>query len=315
MSVPLRAAQAAAGLYAGYQLSRFALADADLSVVDRSMPEGWWKEKVVWITGASSGIGEAFAMKVAKLGARLVLSARRESELNRVKMAASGSERHLVLPMDAEDFDSHEKLVEKVLQEMGSIDVLLLNAGRGGSELATKTDFESTRKMIDLNVLHCVSLTRLVVPHMIRAQQRCCIACTSSLAGKIGVPGGTSYSMTKWALHGYFESLRFEVQDNIDICLLCPGVVKTFFGENKLVNPAAESVTAAATGGKDMTADRCAHLMAVAISNGLPEVWLSAHPELLFTYLVQYMPSTARTLLAPIAKRMLEPLQQAKCRL
>jgi dehydrogenase/reductase SDR family protein 7 len=216
--------------------------------------------------------------------------------------------------MDAEDFDSHEALVHRVMEEMGSIDVLLLNAGRGGSELATKTAFESTRQMLNLNVLQCVSLTKHVVPHMMRTKHRCHIACTSSLAGKIGVPGGTSYCMTKWALHGYFEALRFEVQENIDVCMVCPGVVKTFFGANKLVNAAAESVTSAATGGKEMSAERCAFLMAVAISNRLPEVLLSSHPELLFTYLVHYAPSLARTLFSSTAKRMLEPLQ-AKSRL
>lgn len=178
-----------------------------------------------------------------------------------------------------------------MIKRFGRIDVLVLNAGRGGSELCWQTEFETTKKMVDLNVLGPISLTKLVLPHMLAAKTRCSLAVTSSLGGKIAIPGTTSYSMTKFAVQGYYEAARYEVKDNVDVTLICPGPVGSEFGVNKMLNAAdpksKSTFTTQTTGGKIMSTERCAELMAVAISNQMPEVWLSSQPELAITYLNQ----------------------------
>ena len=149
----------AAGAYCAYKAAQLFSGDADLGVQGLSVPQDWWEGKVVWITGASSGIGEAFAKEVAARGARVILSARRQAALEMIQASLAGSEQHMVLPLDAEDFASHTAAVEAVWDRYGRLDVLLLNAGRGGAALAEHTDFALSRKMMELNVLHCVSLT------------------------------------------------------------------------------------------------------------------------------------------------------------
>jgi NADPH:quinone reductase-like Zn-dependent oxidoreductase len=133
--------------WAGFQ--RFQKMDADFSVYGQSMPLNWWNEKVVWITGASGGIGEAFAQKVARLGACVILSARREVELQRVVASLPGNSHdgpgHMALCLDAEDFESHKAAVEAVWQRYGRLDIFLLNAGRGGAALAEDTEFNSSK--------------------------------------------------------------------------------------------------------------------------------------------------------------------------
>eukprot|EP00037_Helgoeca_nana_P000399 m.21510 g.21510 ORF g.21510 m.21510 type:complete len:330 (+) comp10485_c0_seq1:70-1059(+) len=301
--------------YGVLQLVRFATGDGDLAVTSATVPDGWWNGKVVWITGASGGIGAAFARDVAGRGATVVLSARRADELEAVKescVVVPPCKGHGIVIFDAVDFESHESKVAEMIKRFGRIDVLVLNAGRGGSELCWQTEFETTKKMVDLNVLGPISLTKLVLPHMLAAKTRCSLAVTSSLGGKIAIPGTTSYSMTKFAVQGYYEAARYEVKDNVDVTLICPGPVGSEFGVNKMLNAAdpksKSTFTTQTTGGKIMSTERCAELMAVAISNQMPEVWLSSQPELAITYLNQYAPVCTRYILAPMAKKMIAPL-------
>lgn len=194
--------------------------------------------------------------------------------------------------LDAADCDSHEAKVAEVIKRFGKIDVLLLNAGRGASELVWNVDLDATRAMLDLNVLGPISLTKQVLPHMRAAGRRCSLAVTSSLGGKIGMPGSASYCMTKFGVNGFFEAARHELADHVDVTIVCPGVVASDFLVNRMVNPSKKdekSTTSATTGSKPMTSERCAELMALGISNRLPEIWVSTQPNLAFAYVAQYV--------------------------
>ena len=190
-----------------------------------------FREKIVWITGASSGIGEGLAKLFASIGARVVLSGRNLIELNRVKdesiNAGADESDLLVLPLDVVEFDSIPPATSSVLDEFSRIDLLINNAGQGARDFITEMDFSIYRKIMDVNLFSAIALTKAVLPHMIeRGSGR--IVGVSSLAGKVGVPLRTAYCPAKHAVLGFFDSLRAEVAHyGIKVSTILPGVVRT----------------------------------------------------------------------------------------
>ncbi|RMX53392.1 hypothetical protein pdam_00014261 [Pocillopora damicornis] len=243
-------------------------------------PEEKLRGKVVWITGASSGIGENLAYELAKCGCKLVLSARRKEELERVKakcIVLAGEKSPaidvLVLPMDVTDYNSHKDHAQAVMDHFQRIDILVNNSGRSQRGLVLDTPgVEVDKAMMTINVLGQISLTKVVLPHMIKHKTGQIIV-TSSVAGKVGSPGQATYSATKYAIQGYYNTLRMEVNEH--------GIGVTLqFKEKATVQRDS----------KRMQPARCAHLMTVAMANKLDEVWISPNPVLLFIYISQYCP-------------------------
>ncbi|XP_065175315.1 dehydrogenase/reductase SDR family member 7-like [Sycon ciliatum] len=257
------------------------------------------KGQVIWVTGASSGIGEGLAVELATYGAKLILSARREKELNRVKqacLAANASNKDedvLVLPLDILNYDSHAGAVQSVLDHFGKIDILVNNAGRSQRALAESTEIAVDKHLFDLNVLGTISLTKAVLPHML-AREQGHVACISSVAGLIGTPIAASYAMSKHALQGFFKSMRMEVVDrNVAVTLVCPGPVVSQGSANATTGSMNEEIGAHNVDDrKKVSTARCSHLVAVALANQLSEIWISRNPILFFTYIGQYLPGT-----------------------
>ena len=187
-----------------------------------------FQDKIVWITGASSGIGEALAKALAAEGAKLILSARRKEELERVKTACKLNDNNcLVLPFDLGDTSAVQNLAEKVVKKFGTIDVLVNNGGVSQRSLAKDTAIDIDRKLMEVNYFSSVALTKSVLPFMLR-QKSGHVVVISSISGKFGFFLRSGYSASKHALHGFFESLRVEVfKDNIGVTLVCPGKIKT----------------------------------------------------------------------------------------
>lgn len=190
----------------------------------------FFKDKIVWITGASSGLGEALAIESAKEKAKLVLSARRESELQRVKKECEKfipAENILILPLDVAELSNVNAEVQKVIVRFGRVDVLINNAGVAQRSYSAETPVEVERKIMEINYFGSTVMTKAVLPYM-HKQQSGNIIVVSSVMGKMGFPGRSSYSAAKHALHGYFESLRIEEkQNNINVHIICPGYIKT----------------------------------------------------------------------------------------
>ena len=163
--------------------------------------------QTVWITGASSGIGEALALQYAKDGAGLVLSARRADELKRVAArcveAGLPEDNILVLPLDVTDWASHEASAQTVVDRFGAIDLLVNNAGLSQGSLCAETDMSVYQKLIDVDVMGQIALTKAVLPHMLK-RGRGHLAVTASVAGKVGVPKMTGYCAAKHAMVGFF---------------------------------------------------------------------------------------------------------------
>jgi dehydrogenase/reductase SDR family protein 7B len=180
--------------------------------------------KVVWITGASSGIGEALAYAFAAEGALLVLSARREEELQRVAKACGNA---YVLPFDMLSLSEHADRVQDVMNTYGRIDYLVLNAGVSQRSFVKDTEFDVYRRLFEVNFFSIVSLTQAVLP-VFTAQKSGVFVPIASVAGRISTPRRAAYGATKHALIGFFDSVRAEgFNEGIRVTTILPGYIKT----------------------------------------------------------------------------------------
>jgi len=167
--------------------------------------------QVVWITGASSGIGAALAEEFSKLGARVVLSARREDALSEVKrrceQISDDPAKSFIVPLDVTDEVSLSEKVSAVIAYAGRIDLLINNAGISQRSSCLNTDMQTYRTLFEVDVFGQIALTKLVLPIMVK-QGSGHLAVTSSVAGKVGVPFRTGYCAAKHAMMGFFDALR-----------------------------------------------------------------------------------------------------------
>ncbi|XP_072314454.1 dehydrogenase/reductase SDR family member 7 [Eucyclogobius newberryi] len=278
-------------------------ADADMTVLWASVagqrPEKRLRGLVVWVTGASSGIGEELAYQLAQCGARLILSSRRENELQRVKshcLQCSNLQEEdiLVLPLDLLERQSHEAKTDAVIQHFGHIDILINNGGRSQRSLFLETNLEVYHALMELNFLGTVSLTKHVLPHMTKLGSGR-IVTVSSVVGLAGAPLATGYSASKHALQGFFNSLRTELTDfpNILISTVCPGPVQSQIVDNAFTEQLNKHVPTAGSQEHKMSTRRCVRLMLVGVVNGIQEMWIAQQPFLLFYYAWQYTPTLA----------------------
>ena len=189
-----------------------------------------FKDKVVWITGASSGIGEALAVAWSREGATLVLSARNATELERVRSACADPARHRVLPLDLTDTNA----ILAAARDVPRVDVLVHSGGVSQRSLAAETDLATDRAIMDVNYFGTVALTKAVLPSMLARREGHIVPITSVI-GYVAIPTRSAYAASKHALHGFFESLRAETaKEGIAITIVVPGYVRTKVSENAL---------------------------------------------------------------------------------
>ena len=228
--------------------------------------------KVVWITGASSGIGEALAHAFAQAGACLVLSSRRPDELERVRLALPRAIEHFCLPLDLAQCDGFPALTAQVLGRFGRVDILVNNGGVSQRARAADATLAVERALMEVNYFGTVALTKAVLPSMLarRAGQ---VVVISSVMGYVGTPGRSTYAASKHALHGYFDSLRAEVwREGIKITLICPGYVQTKVSDNALGAHGEKHGRTDATHLRGITAECCAAATLRAIARGKEEI-------------------------------------------
>jgi len=187
-----------------------------------------WANKVVLITGASSGIGRALALELARRGAAVGLLARREDLLQEVvKEIAGHGGKASALPADVTDANAVRATVSALQSEFGPIDLLIANAGVGATIAGGKLEPEGVAKVFDVNVIGVVSSVTAVIPQMIE-RGRGHLAVISSLAAYRGLPKSAAYCASKAAVSSLFESLRLDLQPKgIDVTIIHPGFIKT----------------------------------------------------------------------------------------
>ncbi len=193
---------------------------------------GAYTDKRIWITGASSGIGQALAKRFSDEGAAVILSGRRSDALELVAMACRGAT--LELPFEATDFEALPAIAERAMAWRGGIDILVNNAGVSQRSLAVDTDFETYRRLMEVDFFAPLRLTQLVLPAMLerKAGQ---IIFMASIAGKIGGVLRSGYSAAKHAMIGYADALRAENEHaGIKVTVITPGYVRTNIAINAL---------------------------------------------------------------------------------
>ncbi|MFW5894117.1 MAG: SDR family oxidoreductase [Verrucomicrobiota bacterium] len=236
-----------------------------------------FEKKAVWITGASSGIGEALAHAFAREEARLVISARDRDALDRVAdncLSRGASEKPLALPFDLGMHEAIEPAAREALNRCGRIDILVNNAGIGQRASAHETKPEVVRRIMDVNYLGPVFLTQAVLPSMLK-QRSGRIVIVSSVLGKFHLPGRSAYVASKHALQGYFDTLRSELHGSgVGITLICPGWIETGISENALTANGDRHARPTIVKSGKMSADDCAKRILVAIDRGKREAMI-----------------------------------------
>ena len=196
------------------------------------------ESRVAWVTGASSGIGEALARALVAEGWSVILSGRRENALRAVAASVTGDT--LVLPFEATNYDELPRVVECAMRWRGGVGLLVNNAGISQRSLGIDTGFDVYRRLMEVDFFAPLRLTQLVMPQMVERRFGAIVA-ISSLAGRIGSPLRTGYCAAKHALLGYFEALRAEVETayGVKVLSVMPGSVRTAVAANALLGDGA----------------------------------------------------------------------------
>jgi short-subunit dehydrogenase len=244
----------------------------------------------VWITGASSGIGEALALAFHRAGAKLVLSARREDELKRVQSACGGEPDTRILPMDVTNAEELPEKTRLALSMLGGIDVLILNAGITQRSRTRETDESVYRRLMEVNFFGPEAMARAVLPSMLE-QKSGHMVVISSVAGKFGVPMRSGYSATKFALHGFFEALRAEEERNgVHVTMVCPGYIRTEISLSALRGDGRKHAKMDSELAQGMPADECARQILQGVARKKKEIVVAAPREKMLVYLKRFFP-------------------------
>lgn len=247
---------------------------------------------VVWLTGASSGIGEALVHAFARSGSRVVLSARNEAKLYEVqKKAGLTDENSLVLPLDMEDVASFEEKYQTVRKKFGKLDILVNNAGISQRAYFKDTNWAVCQKIMNTNFLGVVALTKCVLGDFIRQKNGMFVTITS-VTGKVGTPLRTMYAASKHALHGFFDALRAEHwKDNIRVVLVTPGYVRTNLSYNALLGDGSRQNSLDEGQKNGLAPEKCASLILKAIRQEKLEIYPAGFKEKLALFLQRFFPN------------------------
>jgi len=249
-----------------------------------------FQERRVWITGASSGIGEALARAFHQAGAKLILSARREDELKRVQEACGGEPSTRVLPLDVTSADELSEKTHQALGMFAGIDILVLNAGITQRSRTRETDESVYRRLMEVNFFAPEAMARAVLPSMLE-QKSGHLVVISSVAGKFGVPMRSGYCATKFALHGFFEALRAEEERNgIHVTLVCPGYIRTEISLSALRGDGRQHAKMDSELAKGMPADECARRILRGVAGQKNEIVVAAPREKVLVYIKRFFP-------------------------
>ncbi len=248
-----------------------------------------FEEKVVWITGASSGIGKEIAIQCAKQGAHLILSARNEEKLTAVKNQLQSSKTHLVLPLDLEKNENFKTLVKTVLNKFGRIDYLFNNGGLSQRSEASETPIEVDRRIMEINYFGNIALTKAILP-VFQQQKSGHIIVISSIAGKFGFYLRSAYSASKHALQGFYESLLLEEKkNNINVLLAYPGKINTPISTNALTKDGKAHGVMDHNQETGMPVDECVEKLLSAVEKNKKEV-LIGNKEIKAVTLKRFLP-------------------------
>ncbi|MEQ8302450.1 MAG: SDR family oxidoreductase [Cyclobacteriaceae bacterium] len=249
------------------------------------------KNQVVWLTGASSGIGEGLAYELINKGAKIILSARRKEELEKVK--GNCPERLQanikILPLDLSQKDTLKLSAQAAIQAFGRVNVLINNGGISQRSFAKDTTLEVDRQLMEVNYFGTIALTKYLLPHFLEQKKGHYVVVTS-LTGKFGSPYRSGYAAAKHALHGFFDSLRAEVWKNkILVTIVAPGFIQTSISYSALRGDGKPLKQMDDAQAKGMPIKKCAKAIVKAIEKEKREVYVGGR-ETFGIYIKRFFP-------------------------
>lgn len=252
--------------------------------------KNYFDGKTIWVTGASSGIGESLVYALSHAGAKLIISARRTTELERVKAACSKPEHIDILPIDLSSSDSVNMAIQACFSRHARIDMLFNNGGISQRAEALDTDIAVVRKMMEIDFFSNIALSKAVAVHM-KEHGGGHLVITSSLMGKWGFFLRSGYAAAKHALHGYYDSMRMEVEQyNIKITLLTPGFIASDISKHALNDRGIASGEMDNNQASGMSTDKCAEAILRGVAAGKTEFGIGGK-ELLGLKLRRFLPN------------------------
>ncbi len=249
-----------------------------------------FNNKIVWITGASSGIGKALAIELSKQGVRIIISSRNMEKLETVKNSCVNPEKVKVLKLDLDDYLNLDKVVAKAIKLFNGIDILINNGGISQRSLAIDTGIEVDTRIFKTNYFGTVALTKALLPYF-TAKKSGHFVVVTSVVGKIGTPLRSSYAASKHALHGFFDSLRAEIhKDNINVTLVCPGYVNTNVSINALIGDGTRQNIMDKATEKGLSPKQFAKRMIKVIKRKKQEIVIGGKLEISAVYIKRFIP-------------------------
>jgi len=292
----------------------------DNSTFWASMPGDAFKDKVVWVTGASSGIGRELAKQLARQGAKLILSSRRLDALSAVRQECLEINELAdvrIVVLDLENLDSlSAKAAEALAMHDGKIDVLINNGGLWQHSIARETNFGVDDRLTKIDFLSYVKLAKLVLPSMSQCSEKGSstprgghIVNMGSGAGKGAVPLRTAYCGAKFGLMGFFDALRVEeyaLGSNVMVTNVCPGFVKTNITRNALLKDNTTYGKTAEYIENGLSVEYVCERTLAGVHSGLDELWIADPLGMLFTYGFQYAPTVTKWLVKRMGRGLME---------
>lgn len=249
----------------------------------------YFQNKVIWITGASSGIGEELAIQLARAGAKLILSGRNEEKLHDIQEKMENHHQHFVAPFDLANPSNLSELTSEILDFYERIDILINNGGVSQRASANDTTMEVNRQLMEVNFFGNIALAKAVLP-IFRKQKSGQFLIVSSIAGKFGFHLRSIYSASKAALVGYYESLAMEEAANgIYVTIAFPGKINTPISKSALTAEGQAHGLMDHNQATGMPVEECVEQMLLALSKKKREV-LIGRKELIAVYLKRFLP-------------------------
>ena len=259
-----------------------------------------FKNKVVWVTGASSGIGRATAKEFSKQGAKLIISGRHANNLLDTKKDCITPNLVHIIPFDLAKYADFKHITAIAIAVYGRIDILINNGGISQRSLAEKTGIKVDERIMKVNYLGTVALTKALLPHFIERKSGRFVVVTS-VVGKVATPLRSSYAASKHALHGFFDSLRAEIHKyNIKVTLICPGYVQTNVSINALTGDGKPQKIMDSATQKGITPEELAKGLLKAIRKNKNEVAVG-NKEIYAILIKRCVPKLAAKLVRKIA--------------
>jgi short-subunit dehydrogenase len=272
------------------------------------------KGQVIWVTGASSGIGEALVYNLAHQGAKLILSARRKEEMERVKgnCPEYAQPDIRILPLDLSDVSTLALMAQAATQFFGHVDVLINNGGISQRSMAKDTILDVDRRLMEVNYFGAIALTKGLIPHFIQRKKGHFVV-ISSVMGMIGAANRSGYAASKHALHGFFDCLRAELwkeSKDIHVTMVCPGWISTNLALHALTANGSELNNEDKRNSSGKTPEALATRIVSAIKAKKEEVYFGGFKEMTSIYLKRFVPGIFSKIVRNVKIDRIAPQQQ-----